>query len=96
MKIRILTAATRDLINGKKFYDFQEAGIGSYFLDSLYSDIDSLLLFSGIHKKVRGYFCMLSKRFPYAIYYKLEDNEVRIYRILDCRQNPIKIEKALK
>ena len=60
------------------------------------SDIDSLLLFSGVHKKVRGYFCMLSKRFPYAIYYKLEENEIRVYRILDCRQNPIKIKKALK
>ncbi len=39
---------------------------------------------------------MLSKRFPYAIYYKLEENEIRGYRILDYRQNPIKIKKALK
>ena len=64
MRIRILTAATRDLVNRKKFYNLQEEGAGSYFLDSLYSDIDSLIIFSGIHKKVCGYFCLLSKRFP--------------------------------
>ncbi len=28
MKIRILTAATRDLVNGKKFCNLQEEGAG--------------------------------------------------------------------
>ena len=32
MRIRILTAATRDLVNGKKFYNLQEEGVGSYCL----------------------------------------------------------------
>ena len=39
---------------------------------------------------------MLSKRFPYAIYYKVEEDEVIVYAILDCRQDPKKIEKKLK
>jgi plasmid stabilization system protein ParE len=96
MKIRILTAASRDLVKGKKFYELQEEGVGSYFLDTLYSDIDSLVLYSGIHRKVRDYFCMLSKRFPYAIFYKIEEKEIKIYRVLDCRQNPQKTLRALK
>ena len=96
MKIRILTAASRDLVKGKKFYELQEKGVGSYFLDTLYSDIDSLVLYAGIHRKVRDYFCMLSKRFPYAVFYKIEANEIRIYRVLDCRQNPQKTLRALK
>jgi len=95
MKIRILSAASRDLIKGKKFYELQEEGIGSYFLDTLYSDIDSLILHAGIHRRVKDYFCMLSKRFPYAVYYKLEEKEIRIYRVLDCRQDPRKTLKAL-
>ena len=96
MKIRILSAASRDLVKGKKFYELQEEGVGSYFLDTLYSDIDSLVLYAGIHRKVGDYFCMLSKRFPYAIFYKIEENEIKIYRVLDCRQEPQKNLEALK
>lgn len=94
--MKILTAASRDLVEGKKFYEFQEEGLGSYFLDTLYSDIESLVLYAGIHRKVRDYHCMFSKRFPYAVYYKIESNEIRVYRVIDCRQDPRKTLKALK
>ena len=43
----------------------------STVFDSLFSDIDSLTLYGGVHPKIFGYYRMLSKRFPYAIYYKL-------------------------
>jgi plasmid stabilization system protein ParE len=96
MKLRILTAASRDLVKGKKFYELQERGLGGYFLDTLYSDIDSLILYAGIHRKIRDYHCVFSKRFPYAIYYKIEMNEIRVYRVFDCRQEPSKTLKALE
>ena len=95
MNLKILTAASRDLVKGKKFYERQEEGLGGYFLDTLYSDIDSLILYAGIHRKIRGYHCMFSKRFPYAVYYKTELNENRVYRVMDCRQDPRKALKAL-
>jgi len=44
MKIRILSSASQDLIDGYRFYEMQAEGIGAYFLDSLYADIDSLTL----------------------------------------------------
>ena len=96
MKIRILTGASRDLLKGKQFYELQEEGVGSYFLDTLYSDIDSLVLHAGIHRKVKDYFCMFSKHFPYAVFYKIEENEIRIYRVLDCRQDPQRTLKVLR
>lgn len=46
MNIKILPIANDDLLNGYHFYEQQEKGIGSYFLDSLFSDIDSLLVLS--------------------------------------------------
>ena len=95
MNIKILSAASSDLVKGKKFYESQEEGIGAYFLDTLYSDIDSLILYAGIHRKVRDYFCLLSKRFPFAIFYKIEEGEIRVYRVLDCRQEPKKTSRAL-
>lgn len=38
----------------------------------------------------------LSKRFPYAIYYKIEDEFADVWRMLDCRQNPVRITQGLK
>jgi len=42
VKIRIFDSAKLDLVVGFIFYEQQECGVGQYFLDSLYSDIDSL------------------------------------------------------
>ena len=42
MKIQILEGAEHDLTKGYYFYEAQERGLGDYFLDTLYSDIDSL------------------------------------------------------
>jgi hypothetical protein len=49
MKIRILPSAIKDLERGRSFYEEQGHGIGQYFVDSLFSDIDSLALYGGIH-----------------------------------------------
>lgn len=97
MKIRLLTSAFYDLAEGRDFYERQGEGIGDYFLNSLFSDIDSLALYAGIHRKVFGFHRLLSKRFPHAIYYQIEaGNMAVVYRVLDCRQNPRKIRRALR
>lgn len=96
MKLRVLDAASQDLIEGFRFYEKQLAGLGEYFLDSLYSDIDSLLLYAGIHAIYFGqYHRALSKRFPFAIYYQMSPQEILIYAVLDCRRNPAWIKKHL-
>lgn len=95
MKVRILSAASRDLLRGKGFYERQSEGLGEYFFDSLASDIESLLVYAGVHRQIRGYHCLLSRRFPYAVYYRLEFGEIRIFRVLDCRQDPAKVQQAL-
>lgn len=95
MNIRILTLAIEDLDRGRNFYERQQRGLGDYFLDALFSDIDSLLLHAGVHQKIFGYFRALSDRFPYAIYYRVDGGEICVWRILDCRQNPDHIERGL-
>jgi hypothetical protein len=71
MRIEILSDAEEDLIAGARFYERQGVGLGEYFLDSPYPDIDSLLIYAGIHRVVFGFNRALSKRFPYAIFYKV-------------------------
>jgi len=96
MNISILDAASQDIMDGFWFYKSQEAGLGDYFLDSLFSDIDSLTIYAGIHQIYFGkYHRLLSKRFPFAIYYRIKDNTVLVYAVLDCRRNPAWIRKKL-
>jgi hypothetical protein len=96
MKLRILRSARQDLDRGRDFYDRQDDGLGDYFLDSLFSDIDSLQLYAGVHAKVFGYHRLLAKRFPFAVYYKVDGDICLVWRVLDCRQNPAKTATALK
>jgi hypothetical protein len=84
------------LMAGYNFYEASGKEVGDYFLDSLMSDIDSLALYAGIHRKSIGFHVALSRRFPFAIYYKIENKVVRVRRVLDCRRDPDWIVKALK
>ena len=96
MKIAILPSAIDDLADGFQFYEKQGEGLGSYFLESLYSDVDSLQLYAGIHREVLGFHRQLSKRFPFAIYYDEAEKTVRVWAVLDCRRNPSWIRRRLK
>jgi hypothetical protein len=96
MRIRILPSAIKDLSDGYIFYENQVFELGSYFLETLFSDIDSLKLYAGIHPKVFGYHRILSKRFPFAIYYKIEYETILVNAVLDCRRNPEWIREKLK
>jgi hypothetical protein len=44
MQVRIARSAETDLLEGYAFYEMQQSGIGEYFLDSLFADIDALAL----------------------------------------------------
>jgi plasmid stabilization system protein ParE len=97
MRVRILTAALRDLERGRAFYEQQGEGLGDYFFDSVFADIDSLALYGGVHRQIFGYHRLLARRFPYAIYYKVDNEGVAVvHRTLDCRQNPTRTARALK
>lgn len=97
MKLQIRPSALQDLTRGRWFYDSQELGVGDYFFDSIFADIDSLTLFGGIHPQVMGYHRMLAKRFPYAVYYEMIEKEtIIVWRILDLRQNPQSIAAKLQ
>jgi len=95
MRVRILSSAVDDLHAGRLFYEIQGDGVGEYFFDSLFSDIDSLVLYAGIHPKIFGYHRLLSKRFPYAVYYTVENDLAVVWRVLDLRRHPDKIRQAL-
>ncbi|MDY6989434.1 MAG: type II toxin-antitoxin system RelE/ParE family toxin, partial [Thermodesulfobacteriota bacterium] len=74
MNIEILDEAEKDLIDGFAFYERQSEGLGEYFVDSIFSDLESLRLYAGIHAFYFGYHRLLAKRFPFAIYYRVQND----------------------
>ncbi len=96
MTIELLDEAKDDLIAGYHFYEEQSPGLGSYFLDSLFADVDSLLLYGGIHRIVHGSHRALASTFPYFIYYRVEADVIRVRAVIDCRRSPRWIRRRLR
>jgi len=95
LNIKILSDAEVDIVNGMNFYESQRNSLGNYFFDSIISDIESLYIYAGIHIKIQGFYRLLSKRFPFAIYYKIKNDTIFVYAVLDCRSNPTWINNKL-
>jgi plasmid stabilization system protein ParE len=93
--ITIQPSALADLRSGFRFYENQQLGLGDYFLDSLSSDIDSLLLYAGIHSQQFGKYRLLAERFPYAVYYEPRGDLIVVRAVLDLRKDPSWISRKL-
>lgn len=92
----VLKEVADDLNDGKAFYDQRESGVGDYFWDSLLADMESLVIYAGIHNREHGLYRMLAKRFPYAVYYEIADDIAYIVAVLPMRRNPAWIKRKLE
>ncbi|MGE0608325.1 MAG: type II toxin-antitoxin system RelE/ParE family toxin [Pirellulales bacterium] len=88
MRVELRVEARQDLLEGAWFYEQQREGLGDYFTDCLFEDLGRLEREAGIHETVFGLHRKLSKRFPFAIYYKVAERAIDVVAILDCRRDP--------
>lgn len=94
--VHILTDAVNDMQEGRRFYERQDPVLGNYFWDSITADLESLQIYGGIHSKKLGFFRMVAKRFPYAIYYDITEETVIVVAILPMRKKPETIADSLQ
>ena len=85
--------AVEDLNEGRAFYDLQEARVGDYFWDCIIADIESLVIYAGIHRKKLGFHQIFAKRFPYAIYEDIIEEIAYVIAILPMRRDPAWISR---
>jgi plasmid stabilization system protein ParE len=97
-QIKISEYAKDDLTIVYNFYEKQAKNLGQYFIDNILSEIEMLEFYGCLHQKYYGFHRMISKKFPYAIYYDCNKikKEIIVIAILDLRRNPKTIEKYLK
>lgn len=96
MEIVYLEEVEFDLQDGRAFYDRQQAGVGDYFVDSILADAESLSLYAGTHSKHFGFFRLLGRTFPFAIYYLVDEDLASVCAILDMRSDPAWIRAELQ
>jgi len=88
-KIRFLLAAQRDLEEAGLWYEARSRGLGLEFIsaveDRLAFITDHPLAFSEAMPGVRR---ALTKRFPYAVYYRPETDRIVVLAVLHCSRSP--------
>ena len=96
MTIRISDEALWDLNDGFQFYDAQQSGLGEYFVGCLRADIEGLRIKAGVHRVVyRDYHRLLSRVFPYGIFYTIENDRAIVWAVIDLRRDPTWIRNKL-
>ena len=97
MNIIISESASDDIAEGYLFYEEQYQGLGVYFESSILTDIRSLVIYAGVHEIHFGiYYRKIASRFPYAIYYTIENDTTQVYAIADTRRNQAWLQKRLR
>lgn len=95
MKVVILRNARSNLIEAAAFYEENYVGLGEKFITSIENDIALLKRIGPVHRKIDGYYRMVASKFPFSIFYKVENSQIRIHRILDNRRDPQVISEML-
>jgi plasmid stabilization system protein ParE len=97
IKVQISEDALQDLNDGFLFYEAQATGLGDYFAACLKADIEGLRISAGVHRVVyEDYHRLLSRVFPYGIFYTLSGEVAVIWAIIDLRRDPVWIREHLK
>ena len=96
ISVGISDDAIEDLNEGFLFYEKQEEKLGEYFASCLRGDIEGLKVTGGVHPAdYKDYHRLLSKVFPYAIYYTISETSVTVWAVIDCRKDPEWIKEHL-
>ena len=97
IEVQISEDALQDLNEGFLFYEAQEAGLGDYFAACLRSDIEGLRISAGVHRVVYlDYHRLMSKVFPYGIFYTVEKDGAVVWAVIDLRRDPAWVREKLR
>ena len=97
INVQISEDALQDLNDGYLFYEAQAPGLGGYFAACLRADIEGLKISAGVHRIVyEDYHRLLSRVFPYGIFYTLQREVADVWAVIDLRRDPAWIRERLK
>lgn len=95
-RLRFAPEIEGDVLDGYSWYESKADGLGEDFLRIFYAWSSEISRNPLIHRKVYGDFRRrLFKRFPYSIYFLIEDDLIIIFGLFHCAKDPRKIVEIL-
>jgi hypothetical protein len=95
--LRFIPEIKEDVINGYVWYETKSRGLGEDFLRMFYACANEIpwnpLLYPKVYQDFRR---RLLRRFPYAIYFMIENKQVIVFGLFHCARNPQDINAELQ
>ena len=92
-----LPEVEEDVIAGYLWYEGKSSGLGEDFLRVFYACANEIarnpLLYP---KRYSEFHRRLLRRFPYALYYMIEDNKIIVFGLFHCARDPQAINLKLQ
>jgi toxin ParE1/3/4 len=87
-RVVIRPQAEADLREARNWYENQRVGLGEQFVAQTGTTIQRLLQDPELHPDYyRGFRRIMMRRFPYKLFYRLEGNQIIVFRILHARRD---------
>ena len=94
--LRFLPEVEEDAIAAYSWYEEKAGGLGEDFLRMFYTCANDIARAPLINQKTYGEFRRrLLRRFPYAIYFRIEQNEILVVGLFHCARDPRTIRLSL-
>ena len=94
--LRFLPEVEEDVISGYAWYEEKAPGLGDEFLRTFYACLDEIrrnpLISATVYHEIRR---RLLRRFPYAIYFRIQGAETIVFGFFHCARDPRTIESTL-
>ncbi|MBW1820916.1 MAG: type II toxin-antitoxin system RelE/ParE family toxin, partial [Deltaproteobacteria bacterium] len=86
--LRFLPEVEEDVMAAYSWYEEKALGLGEEFLRMFYACANEILRNALLYRKVYGDFRRrLLWRFPYAIYFRIEGNEIIVFGLFHCARD---------
>ena len=95
--LTILIAAELDIIEAHDWYEGREFGLGTEFLRCIDACLNLIQRYPSTYQIVHETYRRVTiRRFPYVVFYEFNEQEIIIYAVLHCSQDPEKWRNRLQ
>ena len=89
VEVRLRPEADQDLLDAALWYEGQRSGLGKQFLDEVAAIFTTIaktpVMYPTVHRNTRR---AVVHRFPFSVYYRVEDTEVVIVAVMHGSRDP--------
>ncbi len=94
LSVHLRPEAEQDIEEAASWYENQSNGLGNKFLDEIVATLDRLALLPSLYPIIhRNTQRALTHRFPFGIYYRVENEQIVVFAVMHGSRNPARWKK---